>query len=264
MRGQRSVRRKIFHPKEDAATTQKVKAETPFSVRLYAESDGKVRHRAEREGVSVAQVISDVVDEYYRQAELLPDDSERREEGIAELRRLQQTVDKLCDELHAQRLLIESQLVQINDRLHLQAHSLHVNDLLGNAQYKLLGLIFERQIMVRQMLLQYLVDPHLKGPGAEADIHQILERTHSPDNHYCIGTKAFSQVADCAAQQERIRICLELLNEGVAPEKDSQASVSTAENLSSVPQCTDQDEAQLQSKPHSETKLETYLIPVKE
>lgn len=234
------MKRKLTRAKEDAEKMQKVKAEIPFSVRLYEESDGKVRSRAGREGVSVAQVICDVVDEYYHQQELLPDDSERREEWVAELRRLQQTIGELTDEINTQRLLLQSQFGATSEQLHAQTSALHIGKLLGNAQYKLLGLIFESQLMTQQLLLQYLVDPHLKGLGAGADIHQILASTHSPNEHLSDGTKAVLRVAGFAAQQERIRTCCALLNESVAPQMESQAPASTAETPPLISQSTDQ------------------------
>ena len=234
------MKRKLTCAKEDPKEIQKVKAETPFSVRLYAGSDGKVRSRAGREGVSVAQVICDVVDEYYRRQELLPDDLERLEERVAELRRLQKTIEQVSDELNTQRVLFKTQLAQIGEQLNAQTSNLHIGKLLGNAQYKLLGLIFEQQLMSRQLLLQYLVDPHLKDLGADVDIHQILARTHSPNEHFSDGTKAVLRVADHAAQQERLSTCCALLDESVAPQKEPHASSSTAETAPSFPLSTDQ------------------------
>ncbi len=223
------VKQKLSPAKKGANTDQKVKGEVPFSVRLYEECDEKVRGRAGREGVAVAQVICDIVDEFHRRQELLPTDSERRDEGAAEIHRLQQTVQQLRDEMHAQRLFIEAHHAAVSEELRLQSNTLHIGKLLGNAQYKLLGLILESQILTQQLLVQHVVDPHLKGPGAQTDIHHLLAGAHAPHDHLSDRTKAVLRVAGTNAQQERIKTCRALLEASVAVEGGLQTSGASAE-----------------------------------
>ncbi len=233
------MKQKLSPAKKGANTDPKVKGEVPFSVRLYEECDEKVRERAGREGVAVAQVICDIVDEFHRQQELLPTDSERRDEGAVEIHRLQQTILQLRDELHAQRLFIESHCAVVADELHVHGNALHIGKLLGNAQYKLLGLILESQVLMQQLLIQYVVDPHLKILGAETDIHLLLAGAHAPDDYLSDPTKAVLRVAGTNAQRERIETCRELLQASVATEKSLQASDTTPDAPAATPQSPD-------------------------
>ncbi len=231
-------RKPVMDSVEETGGTR-VKAEEAIRVRLYEDTDAKVKRRAQRKGVPPAQILNDIVEEYYRTEDLLPSNSERKEETVAEFHKLGQTVQQLSDGLHSQRLLVESYHVAINDELGSQSSTLYVSKLLNNAQYKLLGLILELQLLTQQLLVQYVVDPHLKGLGAQTDIHHLLASAHAPNNHLSDRTKAVLRVAGTAAQQERIKTCRALLEGSVTAEKGLQTSYVTAESRAPIAQSPD-------------------------
>ena len=132
-------------------------------------------------GVSPAQILNEIIEESCRAQDLLPDATEREEEVIAELNRLQKTVLQLNNDLHAHHLLLESYQTTTDANLRAQQSALNVGRLLGNAQYKLLGLVYESQMLMQQLLVQCVIEPHLKGLDDKVNIEHLLAVTHAPE-----------------------------------------------------------------------------------
>ena len=78
------MKRKANESQQAATGAVRVKAEQPVHVKLYTDTDTKVRERARHKGVAAAQIVCDIVDQHLHPQALVPDEERRAEEFAAE------------------------------------------------------------------------------------------------------------------------------------------------------------------------------------
>ena len=222
--------------KEPIDNETRTKAESPLSVRLYQPNDSKVRKRAQREGVSMAQVVSDIVDEYYAGQSLLPNYAERQEALTLELQTMREEVSRLREELHTQRLFMESYGTALN------------------AQYALLQVLLQSISTTQKLCTHYVVDPHIKLLKT-VDPSQIIAALQHPNSDWNEMTNFALQGIRQLAQVETTRLVNRVLGRGETPESEVQQSPPTAP----PPLTTEPPDAPTQPPPAALNDAETVI-----
>lgn len=213
------MKRKANESQQAANGAVRVKAEQPVHVKLYTDTDTKVRERARRKGVAAAQIVCDIVDEHFRQQALLPDDERRSEEFTAEVQFMREAVSKLGEDLHAGVTLMEAKLTgqMAEQRVLFEAER---NAL--KAQFGLLQVILQSLFTTEQICTQYLADPHIRGRLAHTTAEEVFNEAKLFDEGCSEVTNAVLNAIRAYTEQGTKRVVGNMLGRFAPPEDTAE------------------------------------------
>lgn len=220
------MKRKANESQQAATGTARVKADQPVHVKLYADTDTKVRERARHKGVVAAQIVCDIVDEHFRQQALLPDDERRAAEFAAEVQIMREAVSKLGEDLHARVTQMEARLTeQIAEQRVLFEADRHAL----NAHFGLLQVILQSLFTTEQLCTQYLADPYIRERLAHTTAEDVFAQAKLFDEGCSEATNAILSAVRAYTEQGTKRVVGNMLGRFVPPEKNSEPIGSTSE-----------------------------------
>ena len=219
------MKRKANESQQAANGHVRVKAEQPVHVKLYTDTDTKVRERARHKGVAAAQIVCDIVDQHFHQQALLPDEERRAEEFAAEAQIMREAVSKLGEDLHARVTQMEAKLTgQIAEQRVLFETDRHAL----KAQFGLLQVILQSLFTTEQICTQYLADPHLRGRLAHATAEDIFAEARLFDEGCSEVTRAVMDAIRAYTEQGTKRVVGNMLGRFAPVEKGSELTDSIA------------------------------------
>ncbi len=206
-----------------AAGAARVKAGQPVHVKLYTDSDTKVRERARHKGVTAAQIVCDIVDLHFHRQALLPDDERREVEFAAEVQIMRDAVSKLGEDLHARVTRMEAKLTEqmAEQRILFEAerHAL-------KSHFGLLQVILQSLFTTEQICTQYLADPYIRGRLAHATDEEVFAEAKLFDEGCTEVTRAVLTAIRAYTEQGTKRVVGNMLGRFAAPEKGSETIAS--------------------------------------
>jgi len=222
------MKRKASESRQAPTDAERKKAEQPVHVKLYTDTDTKVRERARHKGVAAAQIVCDIVDEHFHQQALLPDEERRSEEFAAEVQIMREAVSKLGEDLHARGTRMEAKLSEELARALALSES---NRRTLDAHFGLLQVILQSLFTTEQICTQYLADPYIRERLAHTAAEEIFASAKLFDEGCSEVTSAVLNAIRAYTEQGTKRVVGNMLGRfappgnGVEPPEASAAPV---------------------------------------
>ena len=219
------MKRKANESQPAATGAARVKAEQPVHVKLYTDTDAKVRARARHKGVAATQIVCDIVDQHFHQQALLPDEERRVAEFAAEVQIMREAVSKLGEDLHARVTQMEAKL---SEQVAEQRVLFEANRRALKAHFGLLQVILQSLFTTEQICTQYLADPHIRGRLAHTTAEEVFHEAKLFDEGCSEMTRAVLNATRAYTEQGTKRVVGNMLGRFASPENGAEPPEDSA------------------------------------